>query len=62
MSIVKDEARRILDTIPDDATWEDIMYHFYVQKKVDDAIRAGETGDVISQEEMERQFPNANER
>ena len=34
MSQVKDEVRKLLDEIPEDATWDDIMYEFYVRKKV----------------------------
>jgi predicted transcriptional regulator len=52
MSIVKDEARKILDEIPDDATWEDIMYHFYVRLKIDEGLEDIEAGRVVPHDEV----------
>ena len=27
---VKEQARRVLDELPEDATWDDVLYAFYV--------------------------------
>ena len=35
MSSVKEEAKRLVEELPDQATWDDIMYEFYVKKKVE---------------------------
>ncbi len=56
MSLAKEEARKLLDKIPDNATWDDIMYQFYVRKKVEASIAAAEAGDVVSHEEVKRRF------
>jgi hypothetical protein len=32
MVIAKEEAKKLIDRLPDQATWDDIMYHKYVQK------------------------------
>ena len=58
MSIAKEEAKRLLDAIPDDANWDDIMYQFYVRNKIEAAIEAADAGHVVSQEEMEKRFPS----
>ena len=58
MSIAKEEAKRLLDAIPDDANWDDIMYQFYVRKKIEAAIEAAVAGHVVPQEEMEKRFPS----
>lgn len=34
MNIVKEEAKRLIDKLPEQATWDDIIYEFYVKKKV----------------------------
>ena len=52
MSIIKEEAKRLIDKLPDQATWDDIMYEFYVKKKLVVALKAAEKGRVISHEEL----------
>ena len=52
----KEEVRRLLDAIPDEATYEDIQYHIYVQQKIDHGIEASDRGDFISDEEIERRI------
>ena len=37
MATAKDEIRKLLDRLPDDASLEDIQYHIYVREKVDKA-------------------------
>ena len=55
-SIPKDEVRRLLDTLPDEASYEDIQYHIYVQQKIDRGLEASERGDFISDEEIEQRI------
>ena len=33
MSVVRDEAWKLLDNMPDEASWDDVMYEMYVRKK-----------------------------
>ena len=30
MSIVREEAKKILNNLPDEASWDDVMYEMYV--------------------------------
>jgi hypothetical protein len=48
MDAAKEEARKLIDLLPDHATWDDIMYEFYVKKKLAKALHEGATGDVVS--------------
>ena len=57
MSTAKEEARELLERIPDNATWEDIMYQFYVEKKVEAGLRDIESGDVVPHEEVRKRYP-----
>jgi predicted transcriptional regulator len=50
----KEEVRKLLDAIPDGASYEDIQYHIYVQQKIDRGLEASDRGDFISDEEIER--------
>jgi predicted transcriptional regulator len=53
MSTAKDEVRKILEKVPDDATLEDIQYHIYVREKIERGMKDVQEGRVLSQEEVE---------
>ena len=48
MSPVKEEAKRLIDALPDHATWEDVIYEFYVKKKLAKALDEAAAGEVVS--------------
>ncbi len=50
MGIAKDEARKLIDSMPDHATWDDIMYEFYLKKKLNRALEEAAAGEVIPHE------------
>ncbi len=52
----KDEVRRLLDNLPEDATYEDIQYHIYVRQAIENGIAAVERGETITHEEVERRM------
>jgi len=42
--------------LPEQATWDDIMYEFYVKKKLAVALKAVEEGRVISHEDAKKRL------
>lgn len=48
MSTVKEEARRLVEQLPSQATWDDVMYEFYVKKKLTVALKAADEGAVVA--------------
>ena len=52
----KTQATEMIRNLPDEATWDDIMYELYVRQKIERGLRDGEEGRVVSQEEVERLF------
>ncbi|MGH9381203.1 MAG: hypothetical protein ACRD2Z_11395 [Thermoanaerobaculia bacterium] len=52
----KQEAQKVLDTLPDDASLDQIQYHLYVLQKIEAGRKSFEEGRVVSQEEVERQM------
>ena len=56
MSTVKEEAKKIIDKLPEQATWDDVMYEFYVKKKLEIALKAVEEGRVISHDEVKKRL------
>ena len=53
MISAKEEVRRLLDCLPDNASFEDIQYHIYVRQKIDRGRKDVEVGRTISEEEFE---------
>ncbi|MBI4352871.1 MAG: hypothetical protein HY593_02990 [Candidatus Omnitrophica bacterium] len=56
MSLVKEQARRLINHLPEKATWDDVMYEFYIKKKLSVALEAAKKGHVILHEEVKRKF------
>ncbi len=54
MSAVKDEARKLIDSMPDHATWDDVMYEFYIKKKLEQSLKEAAEGDVISHRDVKK--------
>jgi hypothetical protein len=43
----------MLDTLPDDSTFEDIQYHIFVREKLEWSLEDVRNGRLLSQEEVE---------
>ena len=46
---VKDEARKLLDMLPEDLTWDDLMHEIYVRQSIEAGLedtKAGKTTEV----------------
>ena len=56
MSTVKEEAERLIRELPDNATWDDLMYEIYVRQKIEEGIKAADEGRILSHEEVRRRF------
>lgn len=53
MANTKEEIRKILDTLPDDATWEDVQYSIYVRERVERGKTEAAEGKIIDQDQIE---------
>jgi predicted transcriptional regulator len=49
----KEEVRRLLELLPDDASLEDIQYHIYVRQKILRGLEDIEAGHTLPEEEFE---------
>lgn len=56
MSTAKEEVRRLLERLPDEASLEDIQYHIYVREKIEHGLENIKAGRVLRQEEVERRM------
>ena len=53
---VKDQARKIVDSLPENATWEDLMYRLYVREAIDAGIADADAGRVVSAAEVRAEY------
>lgn len=56
MSKPKEEAISLITRLPDEASWDDIIYEMYVKKKIELGIKAADEGHVVPHEEVTRMF------
>lgn len=53
MSTAKEEVRHLLETLPDDASLEDVQYSIYVRERIARARQEADEGKVIEQDDVE---------
>ncbi len=56
MPSAKDAARQIIEHLPEQATWDDIMYELYVKQKIEEGLKAADEGRTVSHEEARRRL------
>lgn len=53
---IKQEAYRILDRLPDKATWDDLMYQIYVRQTIEAGIKDSYEGRTVDVKEVRKRF------
>ena len=53
---VKREAEQLVRDLPEQASWDDLMYEIYVRQKIEQGLRAADAGHVVPHEEVRRRF------
>ena len=49
---IKEEAHRLIDTLPDEATWDDVMYRLYVRQSVEQGLADSDADRVTPVEDV----------
>jgi hypothetical protein len=52
----KNDVLKIVERLPDDASYEDIQYHIYVRQKVLRGLKALKRGDTMTQREVDQRL------
>ena len=47
---------QLISRLPEEVTWEDIMYRIYVKRKIEEGIKAAEAGRTVSHDEVKERF------
>jgi predicted transcriptional regulator len=53
---VKQEARRLIDNLPENATWDDLMYEIYVRQVIEAGLADSEAGRTLDVKEVRAKF------
>jgi predicted transcriptional regulator len=53
---IKEQAHRLVDNLPDSATWEDVMYRIYVRQAIEAGIKDSDAGRTLDVEEVRKRF------
>jgi hypothetical protein len=53
---IKAEALRLVEQLPDDATWEDLMYEIYVRQAIEAGMQDSPEGLLLSVDEVRELF------
>lgn len=56
MSAVKEEAKKLIDTLPEQATWDDVIYELYVKQKLQKALDEAAAGKVVSHDAAKQEL------
>ena len=53
---IKQEAHRLLENLPDHATWEDLIYQIYVRESIEAGIKDSDEGQTVDVKEVRKRF------
>lgn len=53
---IKEEARKLIDNLPENSTWDDLMYQIYVRQTIEAGLADSKAGNVISVQEVRKKF------
>jgi len=56
MPSAREVARQIIEHLPEQASWDDIMYELYVKQKIEEGLADIETGRTIPHEQVKAEL------
>lgn len=56
MSEIKDAVHQVMENLPEDATWDDVEYHLYVRRKIENGLKDIAEGRTISVNEVSQRL------
>ncbi len=55
-NIVKTEAKKLINNLPDKATWDDLMHEIYVRQTIEAGLANSKAGKTKSVAEVRKEF------
>ncbi len=53
---VKEEAQRLVEALPENATWEDLMYQIYVRQAIEAGLQDSDADRTVDVAEVRARF------
>jgi predicted DNA-binding protein len=53
---LKEEAHQLIDSLPSNATWDDVYYAIYVRLAIENGVKDLDEGRKVSDEEVRKRF------
>jgi predicted transcriptional regulator len=53
---IKQEAQRLVEQLPESATWDDLMYEIYVRQAIEAGVADSEAGRTLDVKEVRTKF------
>ena len=53
---IKDEAKRLLDRLPDDLTWDELMHEIYVRQAIESGLADSKAGKTVPVTKVRERF------
>lgn len=53
---IKEEAKRLIEDLPDDASWDDLMNRIYVRQAIEAGLGDSEAGNILENKEVRAKF------
>ena len=53
---VKDEARRLIEELPENATWDDLMHKIYVRQAIEAGLEDSDAGRTLDVKDVRARF------
>jgi len=53
---IKEEAKRLLEKLPDDLTWDDLMHEIYVRQSIEAGLADSQAGKSVDVAEVRERF------
>jgi len=53
---IKEEAKRLLENLPDDLTWDDLMHEIYVRQSIEAGLADSKAGKSVEVAEVRERF------
>lgn len=55
-ALVKEQAHALINTLPDSATWDDVVYEMAVRRSIERGLADADAGRLIDVRELRREF------
>ena len=62
MATPKQAAKELIEHMPDQASWNDIMYELYVKQKIEAGLQAVADGRTVPHDEVKRRLMDKKQR